>query len=325
MGAEIGTVEPDPTRSASRLPGWSSIEELPAERTFDVWVVSTPTDKHLSTLSAILRRDPRARVLLEKPACRAGELDHLSDLLRAHPHACVAVMDQYLHAAALFELARMRERYAPDEKIRRVRVAFSKDRRPDMARGRFIDRDHGIFGYEWLHMIAALRNFVPAADLTDYLAGPLAAGSLCTAMDSDLFATAALERTTVGDTEIELFSTVVGDASDDQVERPAWTREFPVAVGERQRLVRLETASCTFTVELEPLGSIAGQSGGRNLHRITADIAGEPQHLVISDSPFGNAVHHLIAQLHESTVHKPDLLPLRRIATLADSLSLHAS
>ncbi|MCX4406094.1 MULTISPECIES: hypothetical protein [unclassified Streptomyces] len=234
-------------------------------------------------------------------------------------------MDQYLHAAALVELTRMRELYAPTEEIRRLRVAFSKDRRPDMARGRFIDRDHGVFGYEWLHMIAVLRHFVPAAELAGYLAGPLVAGSLLTATDSDLFATAALERTSIGETEIELFSTVVGDASDDQVERPAWTREFPVAVGERQRLVRLETASCTFTVELEPLGSIPGQSGGRNLHRITADIAGEPQRLVISDSPFGNAVRYLITELRESTVRRPDLLPLRRIATLAGSLSLHSS
>ncbi|MER7983704.1 Gfo/Idh/MocA family oxidoreductase [Streptomyces sp. NPDC095817] len=325
MGADLGLVEPDPARSATELPRWASVESLPADRDFDIWVISTPTEEHLRSLAAIYRRDPQARVLLEKPACRVAELGQLTELLRAHPHSRVAVMDQYRYAAALFELARLRERYAPGEDIRRLRVAFSKDRRPDMARGRFIDRDHGLFGYEWLHMIAVLRHFVSQPDLADYLTGPVRPGSLVTALDADRVATAALERTSIGGTEVELFSTVVGDAADAQVERPIWTRDFPVALGERQRLVRLEMESVNLTVELEPLGSLSSQLGARNRHRITVDTAEATHRTVISDSPLGSAVRHLIAELREGISSAPDLLPLRRIATLVSSTSTSRS
>ncbi len=316
MGAGVEVVEPAAARAPVALPRWRAIEELPAGHAVDIWIVCTPTRTHLASLSAILRRDPAACVLLEKPACRASEVDHLTTLLRAHPRARVVVMDQYRHATALSTMADMLGRRAPGAPVHTVRVAFSKDRRADIAAGRFVDRDHGVFGYEWLHMLAVLRYFLPPRAFVDYLTGPLAPDSLRVAHDPDLFVSAAIERTTIGRTGTELFSTVVGEAAEGHVPRPAWTRQFPSVLDERQRLVRVETDRAVCTAELEPIAPTGGGPITRNLHRITLETANGTWQRTVFDSPLHNAALRLVTELRAEAQPRLDLLPLRRIATL---------
>ncbi|WP_370146533.1 hypothetical protein [Kitasatospora sp. GAS206B] len=72
-----------------------------------MWSVCCPTDTHLSTVRTLLERDPRARVLLEKPACRSGEIEEFTELLAAHPQARLVLVDQYRYSKAPAVLAEL--------------------------------------------------------------------------------------------------------------------------------------------------------------------------------------------------------------------------
>ncbi|MBO1413657.1 Gfo/Idh/MocA family oxidoreductase [Streptomyces sp. FH025] len=317
LGLTVSVLDPEP----SRLPDppvtwWRSIGHVPDARDVDVWVVCTPTHTHLPVVASVLARDAAARIVVEKPACRAAELAEFTDLLDARPAARVVVMDQYRYASALSSMARLVAREAPGEPIRALRVVFAKDRRPDVARGRFVDRDHGVFGYEWLHMLAALGHFLPATGYDAYLRGPVAPGALRVAPDPELVLSAAHERTPVGGVEVELFSTVVGEGAEPALPRPAWTRDFPRAIGERQRLVRVETASAHFTAELEPLGGPLREQVRRDVHRITVRTPAGDRRLEVVDPLLRNAWTGMLASLSAATCPPPDLRTLHRIASL---------
>ncbi|MEU9130652.1 Gfo/Idh/MocA family oxidoreductase [Kitasatospora sp. NPDC048540] len=317
LGLQVGVLDPDPARRPGPAASWwRSIEQVPDVRGIDVWVVCTPTHTHLPVVASVLARDAAARIVVEKPACRAAETTAFTDLLATRPAARVVVMNQYREAAVLSSLARLVAREAPGEPVRAVRVAFTKDRRPDVARGRFVDRDHGVFGYEWLHMLAALGHFLPAPAYDAYLHGPVDPGSLLVAPDPALLLAAAHERTTVDGVTVELFSTVAGDGAEAELPRPAWTRGYPKAIGERQRLVRVETASARFTAELEPLGGPARGQVRRDVHRITVRTSGGDRRLEVVDPLISNAWTGMLAALSAATCPPPDLRTLHRIAAL---------
>ncbi|QHC56878.1 Gfo/Idh/MocA family oxidoreductase [Rathayibacter tanaceti] len=124
----------------------------------DLWIVATPTAAHLPALASILRRDPCAAVLLEKPACTSPQLESFRELLDRHPLACIEVVSQYQDSAAVLALAR-----AADPRADLV-VSFVKDRTLDEARGRFRDPIAGVLGYEWPHLYAIARSLGVSAD-----------------------------------------------------------------------------------------------------------------------------------------------------------------
>ncbi|MGW2250690.1 Gfo/Idh/MocA family oxidoreductase [Kitasatospora sp. NPDC001660] len=317
LGLKVSVLDPDPVRPpAPRVSWWRSIGQVPDVRDIDVWVVCTPTHTHLPVVASVLAQDAAARIVVEKPACRAAETTAFTELLATLPAARVVVMNQYREAAVLSSMARLVAREAPGEPIRALRVVFAKDRRPDVARGRFVDRDHGVFGYEWLHMLAALGHFLPAAGYDAYLRGPVAPGSLRVAHDPELVLAAAHERATVRGVALELFSTVAGEGAEAALPRPAWTRDYPTAVGERQRLVRVETASAHFTAELEPLGGPAPEQVRRDVHRITVRTSAGDRRIEVVDPLIENAWTGMLATLSAVTCPPPDLRTLHRIASL---------
>ncbi|MEU9000528.1 Gfo/Idh/MocA family oxidoreductase [Streptomyces sp. NPDC048551] len=317
MGLRVSVLDPRPAQPPGpAVTWWRAIGQVPDVRDIDVWVVCTPTHTHLPVVARVLAQDAAARIVVEKPACRAGETTALLDLLATLPAARVVVMNQYREAAVLSAMARLVAREAPGEPIRALRVAFTKDRRPDVARGRFVDRDHGVFGYEWLHMLAALGHFLPAPVYDAYLRGPVAPGSLRTAYDPALALAAAHERATVRGVAVELFSTVAGEGVEAALPRPGWTRDYPTATGERQRLVRVETASARFTAELEPLGGPELEPVRRDVHRITVRTSAGDRRLEVADPLIKNAWAGLLAALSAVDCPPPDLRALHRIASL---------
>ncbi|MEU6573874.1 hypothetical protein [Streptomyces sp. NPDC046805] len=142
----------------------------------DAWIVATPTSTHLTVLRQILGADPAARVLLEKPACSAGEIQALSGVREEHPRARVMVNDVYAHSQAVRLFARAVRAGGRPEDIASVTVEFTKNRRLDEARGRFTDPGYGEVGYEWFHLMTLLRSVLPprayAAYLTTARPGP---------------------------------------------------------------------------------------------------------------------------------------------------------
>lgn len=322
LGHTVSVVEPN---TAVALPdgvaAWRSVDEVPPH-SVDVWLVCTPTEDHLRTLVRVLAVDPAARVVLEKPACRTAEIGRLKTVMAAHPRARIAVMDQYRRSAVVARVAKTLRTMAPGEPIRRIRVAFSKDRRLDVSRGRFVDRDHGVFGYEWHHMLAILGGLLPAAAYDAYLARAPRPGELLCAFDDQFVISAALERSRAGSVDIELFSTVVGDHAADGagVPVPVWTTAFPLAHGGRQRLVRVETDSARVTAELEPVGRGPDGPLPRNVHRITARTAAGPAvRTQVTEPVMGDALSRLVDLLRGGPAGLPDLRSLHRIALLSSS------
>ncbi|MFH9400651.1 Gfo/Idh/MocA family oxidoreductase [Streptomyces sp. NPDC017638] len=325
-GLRVCTVDPALTtgpagvRDRRPVEHWTRLDDVPGP--VALWSLCTPTRAHVDTLAAVLRREPRARVILEKPACRAEDAPRLLELLRRHPEARLIVVNQYRHARALRLLDGLRRRHMPSEPVTAVRVAFSKDRRADMDAGRFIDRDHGVFGYEWPHMLAVASRLLPADTYRAYIEGPVQ--EVSGTVHPDYFITAALERATPADgVTLELYSSVVGDRPDDPGV-PRWARPFAHSTGGRRRLAQIQVGPALFTAEMDPVALPGGRRLPRNTHRLTAELPTGREEVLVNDSPLDNALRTAVARLLGDTPPPPvDLRPVHRISALAGRFGHH--
>ncbi|WP_433259769.1 hypothetical protein ACQPYK_49250 (plasmid) [Streptosporangium sp. CA-135522] len=306
------------------------IDDLPAAVAHGIglWSVCCPTADHLPVLRSILRHDPHACVLLEKPACQGGEAQALTKLLAAHPDARVMVTDQYAHARALDTAIDLITAYEPHNPIRHIAITFTKDRSADIARGRFVDRSYGVLGYEWLHMLAVLRRLIPAESFAAYLAHHPEQATLRAVYDPHLFVSALTEHSTlhIGDAvmDLELHSSitspavVIGHVPHDTT---GWSHGVRPP-DDRHRYLTIRAGRTCLTVHLDPVTTAEGWQLDRNRHRITIDRDGEVLHdQIIEDSPLQTAIRSAASALTGSVpLPPPDLGPLRRITAVAEYL-----
>lgn len=306
----------------------ASLEELDVEQPVDLWSVCTPTDEHLPLLRQILARDPAARILLEKPACHGHQIPDLEELFDTHPHARVIVNDQYSHSGALDRLSTLIRELEPEQAIDHVSVIFTKDRRPDVDTGRFVDRTYGVLGYEWLHMLAVVRRILPPSLLADYLAADPAHSDLYATYDERLFVSSLTERTNLHRDRtrvyLELASSITGPLiplHTPPATGEPWQRSLRAA-DDRHRHVTVHAGRTRFKLHLEPVTAPGGWQLDRNQHRLSADQNGTVVFdQIIEDSPMHTSIRHAIAILRGQTPPpRPDLAPLRRIAALATAL-----
>ncbi|WP_267826842.1 Gfo/Idh/MocA family oxidoreductase, partial [Streptomyces sp. H27-G5] len=321
LGFDVSVVDPAPGAVPGAIPVFEGVEQAVVRRPVDVWSVCSPTATHVATVAEVLSVAPAARLLVEKPLCRTWEIPELNSLLDRHPEARLVVMDQYRHSRAMTLLRSMRQELAPQHPLRAVRVGFGKDRRADIAAGRFVDRDHGIFGYEWLHMLALLRGALPQAAYDGYMGTTPDAHALRVASDPELTSTAAHERAVADGVDIELYSTIVGPDPSGQVAVPAWF-DLPTAAGEsRQRHVDVLAGPVRFGLDLDPVTLPRGTRLPRNTHRLTAEGPGLRREWLIHDSPLDNALRWSVAALL-SPAGPPglDLRGAARIGLLAEAV-----
>lgn len=331
LGADVSVVDPkyqDLPRAHRTFP--HSVTELPdalAER-IDLWSICCPTAEHLPVLTSILDRNPRARVLLEKPACLGHEIGALSALLASHRGARIAVTDQYQHSRAVPALRELLAEYEPERGLEQLTITFSKNRGPDIDRGRFIDRTYGVLGYEWLHMLAVLRQLLPPDALDRYLRSDPRHGELLATYDPRLFVAALTERASLTvdgrPLRIELASTITGSTlpvTSTPPRTPAWKRNRRPP-DDRHRHVTLHTGQTRCTLHLDPVTATGGWQLDRNRHRLTVERRAELLHdQVLADSPLQTALRSTIdALLGTDPMPPPDLLPLQRIAAIAELL-----
>ncbi|MDJ0385373.1 Gfo/Idh/MocA family oxidoreductase [Streptomyces sp. G-G2] len=319
LGFDVSVVDPAPGAVPSAISVFDGVEQA-ARRPVDVWSVCSPTATHIAMVAEVLAVDPAARLLVEKPVCRTWEIPELNALLDRHPEARLVVMDQYRHSRAMTLLRTMRQELAPQHPLRAVRVGFGKDRRADIAAGRFVDHDYGIFGYEWLHMLALVRGALPAESYDRYMGTTPQAGALRVAADPELTSTAAHERAVADGVDIELYSTIVGPDPSGQVSVPAWF-DLPPAAGEsRQRHVDVLAGPVRFGLDLDPVTLPLGTRLPRNTHRLTAEGPGVRREWLIHDSPLDNALRWAVAALL-SPAGPPglDLRGAARIGLLAEA------
>ncbi|MFC0863329.1 hypothetical protein ACFHYQ_13605 [Sphaerimonospora cavernae] len=295
----------------------------------DLWSICCPTTDHLPVLRAVLAHNPAARILLEKPACQGHEIDTFADLLTRHPMSRVVVNDQYRRSRAVPALSGLIARFEPDTAINQIAITFTKDRSGDITTGRFIDRDYGVLGYEWLHMLAVFAGILPAPILDGYLTGDPGSSQLWATYDPRLFVAALTERTTVHHDEgkplhLELASSILGPSillGHVPAPRPPWRQDIRPS-DDRHRHVAIHAGTTHFALHLEPVTAPDGWQLDRNHHRLTATRDGRILHdEVLHDSPMENSIRHAVSQLTGTTpLPSLDLTPLRRIAALANVL-----
>lgn len=300
--------------------------------TIGVWSVCCPTSDHLPVLRTILAQDPQARVLLEKPACQGHEIDAFSALLASHRNARIMVTDQYQHARALDVLTELMNDLEPGVSPDYLAVTFTKDRTADIASGRFIDRGYGVLGYEWLHMLAVLRRVLPAELADTYLAAHPRHAQLLTTYHPQLFVSALTERSALAHgtdrLRVELSSSIANPTivlGSSPPATPASTDPWHQRIrptDSRHRHVTVHAGRTQFTAHLDPVTAPGGWQLDRNHHRITAERDGTVLYdTVVQDSPLHTAIRHATTTLlGKDPVSEPDLVPLRRIASLAEVL-----
>ncbi|MFI6162576.1 Gfo/Idh/MocA family oxidoreductase [Micromonospora haikouensis] len=312
----------------------TGVEELPdaVASAVALWSVCCPTADHLPVLRAILDRDPQARVLLEKPACQGHEIAELTALLASHRNARLVLVDQYRHSRALDALRQIVGELEPEAKINHIGVTFSKDRTVDISRGRFVDRSYGVLGYEWLHMLTALRQFLPVNVWAAYLAGDPHRSELTATYDPRMFVSALTERTTIAaeghHVSTELASTITGSTvilgstpRTSPLGHNRWSRGRR-PTDDRHRHITVHAGQTRFVAHLDPVTAPDGWQLDRNQHRITAHRGDRLLHdSVIDDSPLHTAVRDAVSRLlSDDPLPPPDLTPLLRIAALAQFL-----
>lgn len=216
----------------------------------------------------------------------------------------------------------------PDRELEQVTITFSKNRGPDIDRGRFIDRTYGVLGYEWLHMLAVLRQLLPPVTVDSYLRSDPRHAELLATYDPRLFVAALTERASLSvdgrPLQVELTSTVTGSTlpvTSAPPRTPDWKRNRRPA-DDRHRHVTLRTGQTRCTLHLDPVTATGGWQLERNRHRVTVERRAEVLHdQVLEDSPFETALRSSVGDvLGADPLPPPDLLPLQRIAAIAELL-----
>lgn len=308
----------------------SEIGDLPDSVIADteIWSVCCPTADHLPVLRAILQRNPSARVLMEKPACRGNEIDEFAALLDRHPQARIVVNDQYRHSHAIMLLSRLVGDFSPDDPVERIAITFNKDRSNDVAMGRFVDRDYGVLGYEWTHMLAALAVLLPADAMSGYLAADPRGSDLRASYDPRLFMPTLAETTAVTDQgrtiRVDLASSVIEPGTaliTESSTRAPWRTAIRPA-DTRNRRILIQAGPTRFVLQLEPVTTADGRQLDRDHHHVAVHRDGAVLHEeVIHDAVMSKSVQHATAALLAADAPPaPDLSSLRRIAVLADFL-----
>ncbi len=222
--------------------------------------------------------------------------------------------------------------YEPQAALDLIGITFTKDRGNDIAQGRFIDRTYGVLGYEWLHMLAVLRQLLPSDTIQRYLDANPHHGEIWATYDPRLFVSALTERTTLPastphpghPTRLELSSSILGSCHPlgTAPHRTASWRRGIRPSDDRQRHVTLHAGSTRLTLHLEPVTAVGGWQLDRNHHRMTVERHGLVVHEeVIADSPLRTSIRDATAKLlGPDPLPPPDLKPLRRVAAIAEPL-----
>jgi len=142
---------------ASGMPFYRDLEEMllcsPEPGYFDV---TTPTDSHFGVVKEILSQYPAARILVEKPVCMPSEIEKLRTLEKKFKEAKLVVNENYMSS----QVTQSIRKYVEELGMKRpsISIEFSKNRIPDVEKGRFVDKELGAFGYEGPHMLTCVNG-----------------------------------------------------------------------------------------------------------------------------------------------------------------------
>lgn len=129
------------------------------------WDVCIPTDQRLFVIKEILRVDPYAYILLEKPICSIDQIDEFKALEKSN--AKFVVNENYLSSQIT---EKVKKKVFDELKLKptSIIVEFDKNRIQDFKNGRYQD-PRGALNYEGTHMITCLQGlgsqFLPTGNI----------------------------------------------------------------------------------------------------------------------------------------------------------------
>lgn len=157
----IGVVELDKhKRLNAKINGFSvftSCEEA-AKLQPTFWDICVSTHQHFRVIQSILNFAPEANIIIEKPVCLFSEISSLREVLLSFKGKIV-VNENYASSTIknmMWKIAIKNLDIVPEKIV----VEFTKNRKLDFAKGRFIDHSLGALGYEGSHMIALASSFL---------------------------------------------------------------------------------------------------------------------------------------------------------------------
>jgi hypothetical protein len=155
----------------SKINEYGSILTIPAKLSLsiDVWVVSTPTSFHLENIKEILKINPKAKMLVEKPIVLVNEFEEFENILKVFKDASVVVNDIYKHSSVTNTFIQNIENLKQNTEIVSISMEFSKNRIKDEVGGRFQDSSYGVMGYEGFHLFSLMKIILNEKDFDQLL------------------------------------------------------------------------------------------------------------------------------------------------------------
>ncbi len=293
---------------------YATLDDVPGAlfNRVQVWCICTPTQNHFESLGTVLSRNPCARVIVEKPACLSAEVAPFQALLKQYRESRVLINRQYADSRAVREMVNAFKRYDV-EHADLIRIEFSKDRRPDIEAGRFVDSHFGVLGYEWSHILTITQQLLGKDQWTTYRDTP---SDLQATFDPVQFVSELEERTVLpSGTKLVLRSSMLGHY------------EFASFVPYDQlichRYIEVNAGTLRFRLQLEPHDETRF-TGRLFENHFRIEDGSEPLHDSIILDPFLPRFLQLtLNQLFRTDCPPIDWTPLETIISTRNALRSH--
>lgn len=121
----------------------------------DFWDICVSTDSHFEVIKELLERGVK-KILIEKPLCLVSEISKMENLLNKFSGIKISVQEQYISPRVVELINQKCKKYRIIKP--KIVMELSKNRIKDIEKGRFTDTELGVFGYEVVHMLAAIAG-----------------------------------------------------------------------------------------------------------------------------------------------------------------------
>ncbi len=305
----------DPRATDDRdSPPYATLHDVPGDlfHRVQVWCICTPTESHFRSLETVLSRNPRARVIVEKPACLSFELSSFRALLKKYREARVLINRQYVDSRAVRELVNALKRYDV-ERADLIRIEFSKDRRPDIEAGRFVDSHFGVLGYEWSHILTIVQQLLGNDEWAAYRGAP---SELRATFDPVQFVSELEERAVLpSGTTLVLRSSMLG--------RYEFASFMPYDQLICHRYIEVNAGGLRFRLQLEPRDETRFTGRPFENHFRIEDGSDVLHDSTIPDPFLPRFLQLTLNQFFQSDCPSIDWTPLERIIATRNSLRSH--
>lgn len=157
----IGIIDVDPNkREKAKEEGlqiFPDISSMPLNifNEVDFWDICTPDETHLPIMRELLEGGAK-KILVEKPICVPSQVREMEELLKRFSDAKICVEETYTASSVVKGIKEKSKEYRLSKP--NILMEQSKNRVEDIEKGRFIDRELGVFGYEIPHALSVIAG-----------------------------------------------------------------------------------------------------------------------------------------------------------------------